>query len=233
MGTSVKIVSPFGMAIVNRALRLARSLPQPEVRPWFDPHPEKRLRERFDSLLTSEEEKRSEALMSKEEDLFATPPAALESLRATLARVTPEDYTGNAYWQLTVLGLLPRGGTWGLIQGVADCTPHDKVSNRTRWALQMLLIRYWMKYGQPPTTDSFLYVWHDTAFQFAGQSRTIGKLAWALMRATPKVFDQETAREVGCTAIYYTNQPDGTIPILGVIPRMVIDRESKLFFYDE
>jgi hypothetical protein len=226
-----KIYSPFGMIIVEGIKKLPKNLLLAEVRPWFNPHPSERLTKQFQSLLMSQdEEKASEALISIEELPPALPPPQVTAIRTALERVEPDSYAGNAYGQLIDSGLLPQGGTWGLVRGVAQCTPDDIISNRTRWALQMLLVRYWMKFGRPALSDSFLYAWHDCAFQFAGHSRTIGKLAWMLMQATPKVMSEKYAVQVGCTAIYLTNQPDGTIPALTVVPRMAIDTFSRLLY---
>lgn len=228
------IFSPFGVyfvKLVEFLQHIDEVYIHTEIRPVFFPHADTQLKERLRSLLVSEaREDDGDEIMSREPALFQQVQSALIELRAKLEAMEPDDYAGDAYDQLSQFGLLPSIGTGGLLSGVARCTPHAPISNRTRWTLQVLLVRYWIKYGAPKLDDAFLYTWHDVAFQFAGGSRTIGKLAWWTMRHTTDVFSVENASRLGCSAIYFTNQPDGTIPITGVPTRMLIDGSSKLFF---
>ena len=196
-----------------------------EVRPIFNPHPPEALTGKFNSHL----------VMSVNEEVPRATSPKLMKICADLEHSDPDTYGGNAYRRLMEADLLPRGGTWGLVRGVADCTPHDDaINNRTRWALQVLLVHYYIHFGEPPLNASFLYVWHDTAFRFAGHSRTINKLAWVGMELTPlagyllagRRYGQEIATEFGCTAIKYTNQPDGTLPYFMVPVREKIDEWS-------
>lgn len=224
-----KFYSPHFIGILERLREEVKGFWLAEVQPWFLPHPPSPLTERLQSLLVSEVDDEPEAVMSEEVEPLTTAPHELKLIRAKLEAAEPDDYTGNAYRDLMSRNLLPKDGTWGLVRGVADCTPHDKISNRTRWALQMLFVRYWQKFGTPTLNDSFLYVWHDTAFQFSGKSRTIGKAAWTLMRKTPEWVGEKSAIKAGCAAIYLTNQPDGTIPRIGVPARTMLDVWSRLF----
>lgn len=221
---TAQVFSRFGMAQLQLALAKGRRwLEVIEVRPLFNPHPPERLTKDLASLLPH-------LVMSVNEDLPKDLAPEIAGIRSDLQSADPDKYTGNAYRSLMNAGLLPRGGTWALVRGVAECTPDDEVSNRTRWALQMLFVQYLVRFGAPKVDSSFLYVWHDVAFQFAGQSRTIGKAAWGLMQLTPHVTGEWLGSRIGCAAVYATNQPDGTIPFFGVAPRMSLDLASRLFF---
>lgn len=212
--------SAFGMAVVEFVATKAKEWLVEEVRPLIIPHPSEALTKQFASLL-------HHLAMSVDDDARKNAPPELLAIIYDLEQHEPDTYTGNTYRQLMDVGLLPRGGPWQLIGGVAECTPDDPISNRTRWTLQMLLVHYQIRFGSPNLNESFLYVWHDTAFQFAGQSRTIGKLAWAVIRITPAIKAGEWA---ACKGIEVANQPDGTIPRYGVPVRFGFDAGSRLFY---
>lgn len=221
---STLLFSPFGVVVLTLAVTRNKGwLEVIEVRPFFNPHPPEQLTAQFMAILPHVPMPGS----------LCCPPgtdARLLSIRSDLAKFAPDTYEGNAYRQLMDKGLLPRVGDLALLRGVAECTPHDAISNRTRWWLQMLLLEYWIHFGAPDLSTSFLYVWHDIAFQCAGQSRTIGKLAWLGMQVMPYTMGDWLAARAGCVAIYVTNQPDGTIPVYGAPIREGIDLGSRLFY---
>lgn len=219
------IFSPFGMArIVLRSIRSATKWLVVEIRPIFLPHPPEELTKQFTSLLPH----LSMCVVGDDEDAVRSrADPALLTILADLEARDDKSYEGNAYRELAGAGFLPQHGPWSLVAGTAECTPHDETSNRTRWTLQMLLVQYILHYGQPSMNDSFLYVWHDVAFQFAGQSRTIGKLAWAGIQLVPA---NKYGARFACGMIELTNQPDGTIPWAGVPIRTTFDIGSRLFY---
>ncbi len=221
MGIEALLFSRFGMAVVELVVRKPKNwLELVEVRPLFNPHPPEELTREFASLLPH-------LVSSVNEEVPPDTSPEILKIVSDLQAEKPDEYTGNAYHSLIRAGILPQGGPWALVRGVADCTPDDDVSNKTRWALQLLLAHYVIHFGSAEPNQSFLYVWHDTAFQFAGQSRTIGKLAWHAIAITPA---NKLGEWLACEAIKYTNQPDGTIPALAVPIREGIDAASRLLY---
>jgi hypothetical protein len=99
-----------------------------------------------------------------------------------VASVTPETYVGSIYSQA-----LPPSTTESNYTAAATSTARDPVNNRTRWALQAALTQYALVHGydemvaRAQSSTEFSYRIHESAFQFANDQPTIGRLPWALL----------------------------------------------------
>lgn len=96
---------------------------------------------------------------------------------------SPETYVGNIYPRV-----LQPSATLSNYSAAAECTARDPINNRTRWALQTQLLQYGINFGYSElnlrtanNSAEFSYQIHESAFQFANNVSTIGRLPWWLL----------------------------------------------------
>ena len=106
----------------------------------------------------------------------------LIDLYENLEAQDPEQYTGNLYPKV-----LPPSATRSNFTAAAGHTARDPINNRTRWALQHAMLQYALRHGQDEMADratdstEWAYQIHRSAFGFANDTETIGRLPWALL----------------------------------------------------
>lgn len=151
----------------------------------------------------------------------------LEKLRLE----NPAGYYGEIYSKILVPGPIRSNYI-----SAALYTAHTPVDNKTRYALQLILLRYIIVYGRDFrrfTLGEFSYALHERAFRYAGNTATIGLLPWAFLES----FDVTAANKNGLpfgdwminTAIEQLNPPNGKISNTGLLIRQYIDYTSQLW----
>ncbi|MCB1917003.1 MAG: hypothetical protein KDG52_14965 [Rhodocyclaceae bacterium] len=156
------------------------------------------------------------------------------TLRALLQRMStekPEQYFGEIYSQILAPGPMQAN-----YRSAALYTAHSPVDNKTRYYLQLVLLKYIICFGRDFkrfTTGEFSYALHEYAFRKAGNTATIGLLPWAFLEN----FDVTKAnvRQLPFgdwlinVAIEELNPPDGKITNTGLLIRQYIDYTSQLW----
>lgn len=167
----------------------------------------------------------------KEHSSMTSQKHLLLDLLAKLRSENPEGYSREIYGKI-----LQPGSIRSNYISAAHYTAHTPVDNRTRYALQLILLRYIIMYGRDYkrfTLGEFSYSLHDRAFRQAGNTATIGLLPWAFLES----FDVTAANMNGLpfgdwminTAIEQLNPPNGKISYTGLQIRQYIDYTSQLW----
>ena len=163
------------------------------------------------------------SVVSQEKLLFEL----LKKLRAE----NPENYYGEIYSKILVAGPIRSNYI-----SAALYTAHTPVDNRTRYALQLFLLRYIITYGRDFkrfTLGEFSYALHERAFRYAGNKATIGLLPWAFLESVDVTVANKIGLPIGDwminTAIEELNPPDGKISRAGLLIRQYIDYTSQLW----
>jgi RHS repeat-associated protein len=129
---------------------------------------------RFKSLLKSQ-------LHLRDQDVSSARNFLIDKYE-DLARQSPEGYPNSIYAEV-----LPPSATASNYHAAATHTARDSINNRTRWALQSLLLQYGIEYGytematRAEHSTEFSYQIHKQAFQFSNDVATIGRFPWALL----------------------------------------------------
>ena len=142
-----------------------------------------------------------------------------------------DSYYGEIYSKI-----LDPGPIQANYKSAALYTAHTQVDNKTRFYLQLTLLRYIITYGRDFkrfTLGEFSYALHEYAFRMAGNKATIGLLPWAFLESA----DVTIANKVGLpfgdwaivTAIEQLNPPNGKISKTGLLIRQYIDYTSQLW----
>jgi len=132
--------------------------------------------ERFQGLLRSQVFERDADQSSMRNYLIG----AYESI----ASASPVGYTGNIY-----SNVLPPSATEANYSAAAAFTAQDPVNNTVRWTLQQSLLQYGIEFGyqdlaeRAASSTEFSYQIHESAFSFANNVSTIGRLPWTLLTA--------------------------------------------------
>ena len=155
----------------------------------------------------------------------------LFGLLAQLRSERAENYTGEIYRKILEASPLQSNYT-----SAALYTAHTPVDNKTRYFLQLTLLRYIITHGRDFkrfTLGEFSYALHEYAFRLAGNNATIGLLPWAFLES----IDVTVANKVGLpfgdwaivTTIEQLNPPNGKISKTGLLIRQYIDYTSQLW----
>ncbi len=95
---------------------------------------------------------------------------------------SPKAYVGNIYPRV-----LQSSATLSNYSAAAECTAHDSINNRARWALQTQLLQYGINFGyselnlRAANSAEFSYQIHESAFQFSNNVSTIRHFPWWLL----------------------------------------------------
>lgn len=155
----------------------------------------------------------------------------LRDLLAKLRSENPAGYYGEIYSKI-----LPPGPVRSNYISAAMFTAYTPVDNRTRHALQLILLRYIIMYGRDFkrfTLGEFSYSLHERAFRKAGNTATIGLLPWAFLESVDVTVANKIGLPIGDwfinTAIEELNPPNGKISNTGLLIRQYIDYTSQLW----
>ena len=144
----------------------------------------------------------------------------------------PEYYYGEIYSKV-----LKPGPMRANYISAALNTAHTPVDNKTRYALQLFLVRHVITYGRDFARyklGEFSYALHEKAFRWAGKRSTIGMLPWAVLEFVdiPNIanFDDLPISDwLIVTTIEQLNPPSGDVSELGFLIRQYIDYTSELW----
>lgn len=163
------------------------------------------------------------SVKSEEELLFGL----LTKLRSERA----DSYYGEIYSKI-----LDPGPMQANYKSAALYTAHTQVDNKTRFFLQLTLLRYIITYGRDFkrfTLGEFSYALHEYAFRMAGNKATIGLLPWAFLESADVTIANKVGLPIGdwaiVTAIEQLNPPNGKISKTGLLIRQYIDYTSQLW----
>jgi len=155
----------------------------------------------------------------------------LLDLLKKLRSENPAGYFGEIYSK--ILGPGPIRSNY---ISAAMYTAYTPVDNKTRHALQLILLRYILTYGRDFgrfSLGEFSYALHERAFRRAGNKATIGLLPWAFLEIVPVTKLNETGLPIGDwlinVAIEELNPPNGKISKTGLLIRQYIDYTSQLW----
>lgn len=155
----------------------------------------------------------------------------LLSMLKQLRSESPESYFGEIYSKILGPGPMQKN-----YSSAARFTAHTPVDNRTRFLLQLTLLRYIICYGRDFkrfTLGEFSYALHEFAFRKAGNRSTIGLLPWAFLESVNVTRFNMDGLPFGDflinTAIEELNPPNGKISKTGLLIRQYIDYTSQLW----
>jgi hypothetical protein len=155
----------------------------------------------------------------------------LFDLLTRLRSERPDNYTGEIYSKI-----LKPGPTQANYISAALFTAHTPVDNKTRYYLQLTLLRYIITHGRDFkrfTLGEFSYALHEYAFRKAGNNATIGLLPWAFLESADVTVANKVGLPIGDwlinTAIEELNPPNGKISNTGLLIRQYIDYTSQLW----
>ena len=142
-----------------------------------------------------------------------------------------DSYYGEIYSKI-----LDPGPMQANYKSAALYTAHTQVDNKTRYYLQLTLLRYIITYGRDFkrfTLGEFSYALHEYAFRIAGNKATIGLLPWAFLESADVTIANKVGLPIGdwaiVTAIEQLNPPNGKISKTGLLIRQYIDYTSQLW----
>ena len=142
-----------------------------------------------------------------------------------------DSYYGEIYSKI-----LDPGPMQANYKSAALYTAHTQVDNKTRFYLQLTLLRYIITYGRDFkrfTLGEFSYALHEYAFRIAGNKATIGLLPWAFLESADVTIANKVGLPIGdwaiVSAIEQLNPPNGKISKTGLLIRQYIDYTSQLW----
>lgn len=156
----------------------------------------------------------------------------LKKILADLRKKNPNTYFGEIYSKVLLPGPMRQN-----YQSAALHTACTQVDNRTRYYLQLTLVRYIIAHGRNFSQikrGEFSYAIHEYAFRKAGGVGTIGIVPWMLLETVDVTrFNISENLPIGdfliIMSIKYLNPPSGRFGDVQLLIRQYIDYVSELW----